>query len=498
MMINRQQAAAEMLLRRRARETLIDFTSFTFPGYLADPVHHLIADTLDQVVAGHIRRLLINIPPQFGKSELASVRLPAYWLGKRPNDPVVIASYAADLAELKSGEARGIVENEDYQAVFGDRRTKDLPPVKTRRDSRAVNQWGLAYPYRGRVRAIGIGGGLSGFPAKLAIVDDPHKDWKEAQSLTVRDAVWGWYKSVLRTRMGEGGAIIVIQTRWHEDDLTGRLLKYFPDMWTLLRLPAKAETQKVRDDNNEYLGQPRGLSDPLGRQPGETLSPSRYSQAAVDEMEIEVGSVVWASLYQGVPRALEGGRFKREWFTRIQRAKAVDVIARVRYWDKAGTAGGGAYTAGVLIAKGRDGKFYIEDVVRGQWSAREREEIMKQTAQFDAQEHGSNWSVDIWHEQEPGAGGKESAEATNVNLAGFNVYKDLPVGNKDARLEPFAAQAEAGNIILIEGAWNRDYVEELVAIPNGAYRDQSDATSGAFNKLNNADPGEVRTARFKW
>jgi predicted phage terminase large subunit-like protein len=497
-MITRQQAAFELLARRQARTRLIDFTKYTFPGYKADPVHHLLASTLDQVVEGAIRRLLINLPPQFGKSELASVRLPAYWLGKRPDDPVAIASYAADLAELKSGEARGIIESDDYQSVFGERRTKDLPPVKTRRDSRAINQWGLAYPYRGRVRAIGIGGGLSGYPAKLAIIDDPHKDWKEAQSLTYRDAVWEWYKSVLRARMGSGGAIIVIQTRWHEDDLTGRLLKNFPGMWTLLRLPAKAETQEERDRNNEFLGQPLGLPDPLGRKPGETLSPSRYSQADVDEIEVEVGSVVWASLYQGVPRAAEGNRIKREWLSRIQRARPMDVVGRVRYWDKAGTSGSGAWTAGVLIVKGRDGKTYIEDVVRGQWSALERENVMKQTATLDAQAYGGASAVHIYIEQEPGSGGKESAEATTRNLAGFVVFKDQPSGDKDTRLEPFAAQAEAGNVILIEGAWNRDYIEELVAIPNGQYRDQADATAGAFNKLNEAQPGQVRTAKFKW
>ncbi len=483
MSTNRQQAAQELLRRRAGRSRLIDFTTYTFPGYKPDPVHHLIASTLDKVADGEIRRLLINIPPQHGKSELASIRLPAYWLGKRPNDPVIIASYAADLAERMSRESRTVVESGEYRALFGDLRAIDVAPIITRRDSRAVNEWGLAYPYRGRVRAIGVGGGLTGFPGALAIIDDPLKDWKEAQSLTIRDAVWEWYQSVLRTRMGEHGAIIVIQTRWHEDDLTGRLLKNYPGVWTLLRLPAKAETQEERDHNNEFLGQPLGQPDPLGRKPGETLSPSRFSQAAIDEIQREVGSVVWASLYQGVPRAVEGNRIKREWLSRIQRARPVDVQGRVRYWDKAGTAGSGAWTAGVLMAKGVDGKIYIEDVVRGQWSALERESIMKQTAQLDAQITGSPYDVDIYIEQEPGSGGKESAEATVRNLIGFNIYKDQPTGDKDTRLEPFAAQAEAGNIILLEGKWNRDYIEEMVAVPNSQYRDQADATAGAFNKL---------------
>jgi len=498
MNITKQQAAQELLRRRRARSSLIEFTKYTFPGYKPDPVHHLIANTLDQVLEGQIRRLLINIPPQNGKSELASIRFPAYWSGRRPNDPVIIASYAADLAERMSREARGVVESGEYKALFGELRAIDVAPIVTRRDSRAVNEWGLAYPYRGRVRAIGVGGGLTGFPGALAVVDDPLKDWKEAQSLTVRDTVWEWYQSVLRTRMGESGAIIVIQTRWHEDDLTGRLLKNYPGMWTLLRLPAKAETQEERDHNNEFLGQPLGMPDPLGRQPGECLSPSRFSQAAVDEIQREVGSVVWASLYQGVPRAVEGNRIKREWLSHIQRARPADVQGRVRYWDKAGTDGSGAYTCGALLARGLDGKIYIEDVVRGQWSALERESIMKQTAQLDAQMFGDVYAVDIYIEQEPGSGGKESAESTIRNLAGFNIYRDMPSGNKDARLEPFAAQAEAGNVILIEGKWNRDYIEEMVAIPNSQYRDQGDATAGAFNKLHETSEPEIKSYRFKW
>lgn len=497
-MITKQQAAQELLKRRRARSSLIEFTKYTFPSYKPDPVHYLIASTLDQVLEGKIRRLLINIPPQNGKSELASIRLPAYWLGRRPNDPVIIASYAADLAERMSREARGVVESDEYRALFGDLRAIDVAPIITRRDSRAVNEWGLAYPYRGRVRAIGVGGGLTGFPGAISVIDDPLRDWKEAQSLTVRDSVWEWYQWVLRTRMGEDGAIIVIQTRWHEDDLTGRLLKNYPGMWTLLRLPAKAETQEERDRNNEFLGQPIGLPDPLGRQPGEVLSPSRFSQTAVDEIQREVGSVVWASLYQGVPRAVEGNRIKREWLSRIQRARPVDVVGRVRYWDKAGTAGSGAWTAGVLIAKDIHGRFYIEDVVRGQWSALERESVMKQTAQLDAQMFESVSAVDIYIEQEPGSGGKESAEATVRNLAGFNIYKDQPSGDKDTRLEPFAAQAEAGNITLIEGRWNRDYIEEMVAIPNSQFRDQADATAGGFNKLNATETPEIKKYLFNW
>lgn len=478
--LSRQDAARELIARRQARNNLIAFAQYTYPGYVADPMHELIASKLDRVVAGEIRRLMIFAPPQHGKSLLTSVLFPAYWMGKRPNDPVIISSYAADLAHSKSRESRGIVEGHEYRALFGDLVSKAFVPIVTSPDSRAVDEWHLKIPYRGGMRAVGVGGGLTGFPGMLGIIDDPMAGWKEAQSRTERDNAREWYKSVFRTRIWEGGAIVIIMTRWHEDDLAGWLLKTQAGLWEVLRLPALAETQEQRDRNNVYLGLPEGLPDPLGREPGEPVAPRRFSKNALLEIKTESGSVVWGALYDGVPRPAEGNRWKRHWFEIVD---AVPVRAkRIRYWDKADNKGEGAATAGVLLAQ-VNGMTYVEDVVRGFWSAYEREKIIRQTAELDAECYGGPSAVEIWIEQEPGSGGKESAEATIKNLSGFKAKKETASGDKDTRLEPFAAQAEAGNVRLKRAAWNGEYIEEFVAIPNGAYRDQSDATGGAFNKF---------------
>ncbi|GAB4514050.1 MAG: phage terminase large subunit [Anaerolineae bacterium] len=457
----------------RARRELLHFTRYTFPQYAAEPAHELIARCLDRVVRGEIRRLMIFAPPQHGKSELASVRLPAFWLGRRPDHPVILASYAASLAYSKSRQARGIVESAEYARLF--------PGVATRQDSRAVDHWELAPPHRGGMLAAGVGGPITGHGAMLGIIDDPFENWEQAQSQTIRDRVWEWWRTTFRTRIWEDGAIILIMTRWHEDDLAGRLLQEQADRWTVLRLPALAETQEERDENNRRLGLPTGQPDPLGRQPGEPLCPGRFSREALEEIRRDVGPMAWAAEYQGAPRAPEGNRFKRHWFPIVDAAPAQ--ARRVRYWDKAATAGGGAYTSGVLMAEA-GGIYYVEDVVRGQWSAWQREQVIRQTAELDRQRYGN--TVQIWIEQEPGSGGKESAENTIRNLAGFPVFADRPTGDKDVRLEPFAAQAEAGNVRLVRGAWNGAYIEELCAIPNSPYRDQADATAGAFNKLTGA------------
>jgi predicted phage terminase large subunit-like protein len=320
----------------------------------------------------------------------------------------------------------------------------------------------------------------------LGIIDDPFENWEQAQSQTFRDRVWEWWQATFRTRIWEAGSVIIVMTRWHEDDLAGRLIGDGAGGWTILRLPALAETQDERDENNRRMGLPGGQPDPLGRAPGEALSPGRFSRAALDALKRDVGSLVWNAEYQGSPRAPEGNRFKRGWFQLVDAAPAN--ARRVRYWDKAGTEDGGAFTAGVLMSTDMN-LFYIEDVVRGQWSAFQREATIKQVAELDAR----RGRVDVWIEQEPGSGGKESAEATIRNLAGFSIHAERPTGDKDVRMEPFAAQAEAGNVKLVRGAWNAAWLDEITAIPHGAYRDQGDATAGGFNKLGRRPIGPARS-----
>src|SRR5512139_1609512 len=279
-------AANELLRRRQARSGLLHFTNFTFPQYRAEAAHELIAGTVDRVISGEIKRLMIFAPPQHGKSELVSVRLPAFWLGRRPDDPVLLSSYAADLAYSKSRQARDIIESDAFRMLF--------PTVATSRDSRAVNQCQIA-GRRGYMKAVGVGGPVTGHGGPLGIIDDPFENWEQAQSLTHRNRVWDWYRGTFRTRIWENGAIVLIMTRWHEDDLAGRLLEQDSDGWHVLRLPALAESQAARDTNNAKMHLGVGLPDPLGREPGEALSPKRFSKAALEELQTDVGSLVWSA-----------------------------------------------------------------------------------------------------------------------------------------------------------------------------------------------------------
>lgn len=324
------------------------------------------------------------------------------------------------------------------------------------RERAAVEDWETQQG--GGVRAVGVGSGITGQGGNLVIIDDPIKNREEANSEVYRERVWEWYRDDLYTRLEPDAALVLIQTRWHDADLVGRILASddAPN-WTLINFSALAEED-----------------DPLGREVGQSLCPDRYDEVALASIREVLGNSFYA-LYQGRPRPQDGEMFKREWFKDIVDISPIEA-RRVRYWDKAGTSDAGAYTAGVKIAE-YGGLYFIEDVRRGQWGSADREVIIKQTAQLD----GVRTSVYV--EQEPGSGGKESAEATIRNLAGFIVHADRVTGDKVTRAEPLAAQAQAGNIKIVRGDWNNKYLDELTSFPSGRYKDQVDATSGAFNKI---------------
>lgn len=398
---------------------------------------------------GEIDRLILTVPPRHGKSELATVRFPAWLLEQEPEQRVIIGAYNQTLANKFSRKCRNIARQR----------------VALNTDRTAVDDWETEAG--GGLRAVGVGAGITGMGGNLIIIDDPVKNRQEANSQAYRDRVWDWYTDDLYTRLEPDGAIILIMTRWHEDDLAGRLLADTEgDRWTVVNLPALAEE-----------------NDPLGRTPGQALCPERYDERALARIRTVLGNS-WYALYQQRPTAPEGEFFQRSWFEIVP---ALPVGCKfVRWWDKAGSMDGD-YTAGVLLAKAPGNTYYVADVVRGRWLAAEREAIIRQTAELDRLTYGN---VTIWHEQETGSSGKDSAAATTKNLAGFSVHSERSTGDKAIRAEPFQAQAQAGNVKLLRGVWNTAYLSELTSFPQGANDDQVDGSSGAFNKL--AGKVEVR------
>lgn len=469
----RDLARQELERRYAARTSLVGFTSYTLPTYIPEPAHYLIADHLEKVLRGEIQNLMIFAPPQHGKSELASRRFPVFWLSKHPDWPVMLTSYSGGLASRHGGDARATIEDDRYRMLF---------PHRLRTSSRASDFWRIE-DEQGFMLSAGLRGPITGSGAMLGIVDDPFASWEEAQSPTMQKKAYEWFSGTFLTRLWTNSRIILIMTRWHENDLAGKLLKSEGDLWTVLRLPALAETQQERDKANRRMGLPQGQPDPLSRRPGEALCPIRYPRETLLLRKRRSSTMVWNAEYQGSPTPAEGNRIKREWLEYFVAHGPGRTARRIRYWDKAGSQDEGKYTAGVRVALGPDDLVYIEDVKRGQWSAAERERIIKATATADAQEFQNVSAVVQWVEQEPGSGGLESADNTMKNLLGFSAFKDPPHTNKDVRLEPFAAAAENHLIRLVRGLWNENFIDEMAAVPYSALRDQADAVAGAFNKL---------------
>lgn len=410
-----------------------------------------ISQQLVRACADGDARIVLSVPPRHGKSELVSKFFPAWFLGVYPNRRVILASYEADFAASWGRKARSILE-EHGQGLFG---------VQVSADSSAANRWDVA-GHDGGMMTAGVGGPVTGKGADILIVDDPVKNFEEAHSETIRERTWNWWTSTAFTRLEPRGSAIIIQTRWHEEDLAGKVLRELThENWREIRFPAIAEE-----------------GDELGRPEGAALWPERFDEARLATIRKTIGPYQWSALYQQRPTPPEGGMFKREWFPIVDAAPADADYCRG--WDKAGTTGGGDYSAGVLVAKGKDGIWYVCDVVRGQWAATERDRIIKQTADMDAAQY-RKYSVVI--EQEPGSGGKQSAEISVKQLAGHSVTIERVTGDKESRAMAFASQAGAGNVRLVRGTWNRAFVDELCMFPSGTNDDQVDGTSGAFNHL---------------
>lgn len=503
-LVRPSDAQRELARREQARRHLVSFSEYVAPNYYRAAAHHrLIAEYLELVETfvrtkgkSGIGRLLVLCPPRHGKSEQVSRHFPAWVLGRMPDTRVILASYGADLATKHSRAAREIVKGDRYQTVFGGLATVDAP-VQLSADSQSVEAWDLAAPHRGGMVAAGVGGAITGTGANILIVDDPVKNRAEADSETAREKVWEWWTSTAYTRLEDGAAVIGMLTRWHGDDWAGRLLKAQAsdpkaDQWVVVCLPALWGEPVIPDGKTFEEAQHEAMlegvwierEDPLGRRDGQALWPQKYNEDDLQRIRVNVGPYDFEALYQQQPYLRSGNMFRRDWFPVVNEPpKGDDIVAQVRFWDKAGTSGGGKRTAGVLMALTSGGLVFVLHVEKGQWSSYEREQTILKTAMADRQRPGPR--VSIWHEQEPGSSGKDSAEATNRMLAkaGFYARFETPTGDKVTRAEPWSSLAQGGGVRLVLGGWNREYIEEHAAFPKGNFLDQVDASSGALSKL---------------
>lgn len=420
---------------------------------LAPAAHHLhLLVALERLEAGEIDRLMVLMPPGSAKSTYVSVLFPAWWLYCQPGSAVITACHTADLAEHFGRQVRRLVAEHAQVLGYG-----------LAAGDRAAGRWTTTDG--GTYFATGVRGPLTGRRADLVVIDDPIKSHAEADSVVYRDHTWNWFRSDLVTRLRPGARIVVVMTRWHPDDLGGRLIEA-DDGWTVLRLPALAEAD-----------------DPLGRAPGEALWPEWEDRAALERKRALVGGRVWSALFQQSPRRDDGSLFP---IGQIDVVEAVGELPSVRAWDLAATADSDGHdpdwTVGLKLGRELSGRFMVLDVVRMRGGPHEVEKAIVATAHQDGR------AVPIGLPQDPGQAGKHQVAWLTARLAGHRVVASPETGAKFTRALPVAAQAEAGNLRLLRGGWNRPLLDELRDFPHGRKDDQVDALSRAFSMLTDTPP----------
>jgi predicted phage terminase large subunit-like protein len=428
-------------------------------GWWVQEISEQLQLFFEDLITGKRPKLVVEAPPQHGKS-WAATDFAAWVSGKNPDTKTIFASYSEALGRRTNRELQRRFRSPRHEAIFG-RPQIGVPGY-------ASNEWHIEYTgYAGSFRNTTVDGPVNGQELHLGIIDDPVKGRLEANSKLIRDNTWAWLMDDFLSRFADRAGLLLMMTRWHVDDPVGRMMQKYPNM-KVLRYPAIAETDEPH------------------RCKGEALFPQLKPLDFLRERQNGMSQASWESQYQQNPFIVGGGQLP---VAKLQIMPVWDprwipksIVASVRYWDKAGTVGDpdAAFTAGVLAHKLNDGRYVIEHVVHGQWSALDRETRIKVQAQRDAKEC-KNYQV--WVEQEPGSGGKESAENTLRNLAGFRAYADRVTGSKEVRAEPFCAQVQAGNVYLVAGEWVTNFLDEAEAWPNGKHKDQIDAAAGAFAKL---------------
>lgn len=416
-----------------------------------------ICEHLEAITAEQISRLLINIPPGTMKSTLCSVFWPAWEWGPKglAHTRMIGASHEQGLAVRDTRKMRNLITSDWYQERWPIALTSDQNQ-KTYYENEST----------GFRQACAVSS-MTGRRGDRVVWDDPHSV-EAALSDAHRETALRVFQETLPTRLNnpDRSAIVIVMQRLHENDVSGHILE--SDLgYEHLCLPMEFEADR-------RCATSIGFKDPRTEE-GELLFPARFSRETVERDKKAMGSMAVAGQFQQRPAPRSGGFFA---WQNIEVVSAAPKLRKVvRYWDKAGTDGAGACTAGVKMGRGDDGCFYVLDVVRGQWSAAPREKAIRSTAELDGKQ------VEIWIEQEPGSGGKESAEATVKNLAGFKIKAERATGDKAVRAEPYAVQVEAGNVKVVRGDWNQAFIDEHKSFPVGKYKDQIDAAGGAFNKL---------------
>jgi predicted phage terminase large subunit-like protein len=409
-----------------------------------------IIEALERLERGEIERLMIECPPRHGKSYLCSWLLPAWYIGRHPDQNIMHVSYGAALANDFGSRIRNTLSDPRFIRIF--------PHAELRPDSRAMNRFTTSAG--GNYFGLGYGGPVTGRGANVLLIDDPIKSMAEAQSAAHRQTLRSYYESTLYTRLEPGARVVLISTRWHEDDLSGWLQRESEDPWTVITLPAIAEPD-----------------DPLGRPEGHALWPERYPAAKLAKIRRQIGSIAWLSEYQQRPAAIEGGTFKRSWWGTYDTApeKLRDIVFSLDTAFKVGRTND--YSVILVIGVTREHNYFLLDMVRGRY---ELPDLIRK-----AEALAERWpSVDRVLIEDKASG--QSLIQVLRRSAG-NHFSVIPIevdSDKLSRAIAATPVVEAGRAFLPRNArWLSDFLDELSSFPSAPHDDITDAFAQAINYL---------------
>jgi len=447
------------MVKQRSQKYLIDFSIATKKTYVPSWHHEVIAKKLEAVERGEIKRLMLFLPPRHGKSQLATINFPAWYLGRNPSKEVITASYSGELAQDFGGKTRDLVNSEQYQHIFG---------IKLRPDEQSRSKWSTEQA--GTYTAVGVGGAITGRGANILIIDDPIKNREEADSEVYRDKVWNWYTSTAYTRLEKNGAVILIVTRWHFDDLAGRLLEQMKnggEKWEIIRFPGIAE------EDEEF------------RKIGEPLWPDKYDFEALNNIKQTIGLMEFSALYQQTPLVSELQEFKPNYFRYFEEEELEDVKMNINILiDPAISQKDTACNTGIIdVAKKLDKPFwYVMDDCSARLDPLQVIELVfLKVNEYRHKYPLANVRVFIETVAFQQAYMYFFKEEMKKRGEYFNINEVKTRSDKEGRIRGLIPMYKTGVILHRPAMKNGPLENELLQFPNGKFIDRADALS--FNQI---------------
>ena len=460
-----QKLKLELRLKQLERvdachDEFIPFVKSMWPEFIAGRHHYIIAEKLEQIARGEIKRLIINMPPRHTKSEFASYLFPAWMIGRKPEMKIIQATHTTELAVNFGRKVKNLLETEEYQEIFED--------CELAVDSKASGRWDTKSG--GMYYAVGVGSNLAGRGGDLIVIDDPHSE-QTAMSASGFENAWEWYTAGPRQRLQPGGAIVLVQTRWSEKDMTGNLIRQMTkdsmaDQWEVVELPAILPS-------------------------GEPTWPEFWKKEELEQVKASVPAYQWNAQYQQDPTAEELSILKREWWKVWEKDEVPNLQYVIQSYDtafsKRETADYSAITTwGVFypLEIGGPPNLILLDAQKGRWDFPELKEIALDQYKF--------WDPETVIIEAKASGMPLTHELQNMGIPVVN-FTPSRGNDKLSRVHSISPLFEAGMIWAPEERWAEDVIEECAAFPNGTHDDLVDSLTQALMRYRQGNFVQIPT-----